>query len=314
MIGEASLLAEDVSYFYPSCEAEFDGANGVVVYRTDTSTGSLIMTDRAGTARLIDDHGPFDDVSLDFSPDGKRAATTVVNRATQLGDIWIYDLARGIRDRFTSEPGLALGPLWSPDGRSIVYSTIAGAPPHLVRRALTGSSPEDLMPPGSFQFAGSFSADGSTLFLRQFFWMKAELFRLDMQRRNVEPLHINGRDPQVSPDGRWLAFSSDTEGGSEVYLQSLIDKNIPRIRISTQGGQNPRWSRSPGELFYLSQQKIVSKATPRVSDAWSDSTVTNLFEAPPNTLRFAVSPDGQSFLFIGGKPGMTDTFFHVILG
>jgi serine/threonine protein kinase len=315
MAGEATLIADDVAYWYPSCEAEFDGANGVIVYRTDTSTGSLVMTDRTGKARLIDDRGPFDDISLTFSPDGKRAAATVINRATGLGDIWIYDLARGVRDRFTNEPGLAFGPVWSPDGRSIVYSTVAGAvPPHLIRRSLTGSVPEELMRPGSFQFAGSFSADGYTLFFRQFFWMKAEVFRLDMRTRKAEPLHINGRDPQTSPDGRWLAFSWDTAGVSEVYLQSLIDNDLPRQRISTHGGQNPHWRRDSGELFYLSSQNAVMSVVPRVSGDWSDTTDTELFRAPADTLRFASSPDGQSFLFIEGKPGATDSLFHVILG
>ncbi|MEA2162732.1 MAG: eukaryotic-like serine/threonine-protein kinase [Thermoanaerobaculia bacterium] len=315
MTGEASLIADDVAYWYPSCEAEFDGANGVIVYRTDTSTGSLVMTDRTGKARLIDNRGPFDDISLTFSPDGKRAAATVINRGTGLGDIWIYDLARGVRDRFTNEPGLAFGPVWSPDGKSIVYSTISGAePPHLVRRALTGSVPDELMRPGSFQFAGSFSADGSTLFFRHFFWMKAEVFRLDMRTRKAEPLHVNGRDPQASPDGRWLALTWDTAGVSEVYLQSLIDKDLPRQRISTHGGQNPHWRRDSGELFYLSPQNAVMSVVPRVSGDWSDTTDTELFRAPADTLRFASSPDGQSFLFVEGSHPAADSLFHLILG
>jgi Tol biopolymer transport system component len=312
--GEASLVADDVAYWYPSCEAEFDGANGVIVYRTDTSTGSLVISDRTGKTKLIDDHGPFDDVGLNFSPDGKRAAATVVNRGTGLGDIWIYDLARGVRDRFTNEAGLSFGPVWSPDGRSIVYSTVAGAPPHLVRRALTSSVSEDLMRPGSFQFAGSFSADGSTFFFRQHFWMKAELFRMDMRTRNVEPLHIKGRDPEASPDGRWLAFSADTAGGIEIYLQSLIDKDMPRQRISTRGGQNPSWRRDSGELFYLSPQNVVMSVIPRVAGDWTNAAETELFHAPAGTLRFAASPDGQSFLFIEGSHGAADAVFHVILG
>jgi len=312
--GEASLIAEDVAYWYPSSEAEFDGANGVIVYRSDTSTGSLVMSDRTGKTRLIDDHGPFDDISLNFSPDGRRAAATVINRGTGLGDIWIYDLARGVRDRFTNEPGLAFGPLWSPDGRSIVYSTVAGTPPHLVHRALTGSITEDLMPPGSFQFAGSFSADGSTFFFRQYYWMKAELFRMDMRTRNVEPLHIKGRDPEASPDGRWLAFSADAAGGIEIYLQSLIDKDMPRQRVSTHGGKNPRWRRDSGELFYLSPQNVVMSVIPRVAGDWTNAAETELFHAPADTLRFAASPDGQSFLFIEGAHGAADSVFHVILG
>jgi serine/threonine-protein kinase len=314
--GEPSLIADDVSYFYPSGEAEFDGANGVIVYRTDTSTGSLIVADRKGATRLIDDRGPFDPLSLSYSPDGKRAAATVVNRATELGDIWIYDLARRVRDRFTNQQGLALAPVWSPDGRSIVYASIAGTPPNLTRRALTGSAPEALMQPGTFQFPGSFSPDGTTLYFRQYPWATPEVFRLDMRTRRAEPVVVNfpGRYPQASPDGRWLAFSSEATGANEVYLQSLTDKEMSRVRISTHGGENPQWRRDGGELFYRSPRNAVMSVVPRAAGDWSDTIETELFHAPADALRFAASPDGQSFLFIQGSPGAADSLFHVILG
>ncbi len=314
MTGEPSLIADDVSYFHPSAAAEFDGANGVIVYRTDTSTGSLLMTGRTGKARLIDDHGPFDAASLSFSTDGKRAATTAINRATQIGDIWIYDLARGTKDRFTDQGSPTLDPVWSPDGKSIVYSSLDGTGPHLVRRSLTGSAPERLMQQDTFQYAGSFSPDGATLYFRQFPWAIAEIHRLDMGTRESEPVLRNflGRDPMVSLDGRWLAFTSDATGATEVYLQNLIDKESLRLRVSTHGGQNPQWAH--GELFYLSPQNVVMSVVPPVTGDWSNPAIKDLFSAPADTLRFAVSPDGQSFLFIAGKPGAGDSFFHVILG
>jgi hypothetical protein len=122
-----------------------------------------------------------------------------------------------------------------------------------------------------------------------------------------------GRDPMVSPDGRWLAFSSDATGATEVYLPDLSDKAIPRLRVSTHGGQNPQWPHN-GELFYLSSQNVVMRDVPRVAGDWSDATSTELFHAPAGTTRFAASPDGQSFLFVTGKEGAEDSLFHVILG
>jgi len=74
------------------------------------------------------------------------------------------------------------------------------------------------------------------------------------------------------------------------------------------GGQNPRWRRDSGELFYLSPQNAVMSVVPRGN--WNDTTNTELFRAPADTLRFAASPDGQSFLFIEGKPGAADSLFH----
>jgi Tol biopolymer transport system component len=277
------------------------------------------MTDRKGTLRIIDEHGPFDELSLSYSADGKRAAVTVLNRATGLGDIWIYDLARGVRDRVTNEPGLAITPIWSRDGRSIVYSqAAAGSLPRLVRRGITASTSEDLMPPGTFQFAGSFSPDGSTLFFtRSFPQTKDDIFRLDMRSRKAEPV-LNSSfyesDPQASPDGKWLAFSSDATGVSEVYLQSLTDAGAPRVRVSTEGGDTPRWRADGKELFYISSQKMMMSAVPRVPGEWSETTNTALFRQPANALRFDASPDGQSFLFVEGSSGAEDSFFHVITG
>ncbi|MEA2162733.1 MAG: eukaryotic-like serine/threonine-protein kinase [Thermoanaerobaculia bacterium] len=318
LLGDPALIANDVEYFYASGRAIFDAANGVIVYRTDTSTGRLVEADRKGVTRLIDDHGPFQYLSLSYSNDGKQAAVTVLNRATGLGDIWIYDLSRAVRERLTNDSGLAAMPVWSPDGRSIVYSLAAGALPHLFRRDLTASASEELLPPGTFQFPGSFSPDGKTLFFDQILpQTRSDILRLDMQTRKAEPVVSSPffeNDPQVSPDDKWLAFVSNSTGSSEVYLQSLSAGEMHRVRISTNGGSSPRWRRDTQELFYLSRENAIMSVTPKTTGQWDDTKITELFHQPPDALRFASSPDGQSFLFIVGKPGATDSLFHVILG
>jgi len=319
LTGEPSLIAGDVSYFYPSGRADFDAANGVVVYRTDTSTGRLVRTDRAGKRQIIDDRTLFDDLSLSISTDGRQAAVTVLDRGTGLGDVWIYDLARGGRDRFTNEPGLALTPVWTKDGRAIVYSAAAaGALPHLMRRGLTSSTPEPLTPPGRFQFAGSFSPDGSTLyFMREDPKTQSDIFSLDMRTLKETPVLATAAyeaDPQLSPDGTWLAFSSNASGTFEVYLQSLARADQPRVRISTNGGGHPRWRRDGGELFYMTDQNGVMSVVPQSAGEWGNAKITELLRAPADTLRYDVAPDGQSFLFIEGSHGAADSLFHVILG
>jgi len=319
LTGEPSLVADDVSYFYPSGRADFDAANGVVIYRTDTSTGRLVRTDRSGKRQIIDDRTLFDDLSLSISADGNQAGVTVLDRGTGLGDIWIYDLVRGGRDRFTNEPGLALMPIWTKDGRAIVYSAAAaGALPHLMRRGLTSSASEPLTQPGRFQFAGSFSPDGSTLYFgREDPKTRSDLFSLDMRTLKetaVLASSASERDPQLSADGKWLAFSSNASGTFEVYLQSLERADQPRVRISTNGGENPRWRRDSGELFYMSGQIAIMSVVPQSADEWGNAKTTELFRAPADTLRFDVAPDGQSFLFVEGSHGADDSLFHVILG
>jgi len=319
LTGEPALIADNVSYFYPSGRADFDAANGVIVYRTDTRTGRLVRTDRAGKRQIIDDQSLFDDLSLSISGDGKRAAVTVLARGTGLGDIWIYDLERGGRDRFSSEPGLAITPVWTPDGKAIVYSAAAaGTLPHVVRRDFTSSSLESLTPPGTFQFAGSFSPDGSVLyFTREDPHTRNDVLRLDLRTRKVEPLLNSASyesDPQASPDGKWLAFTLNASGVDEVYLQSLVRGDLPRVRISTNGGESPRWRRDGGELFYVSAQNGIMSVVPQSAGEWGNAKISELFRAPADTLRFAAAPDGQSFLFVEGSHGTADSLFHVIIG
>jgi Tol biopolymer transport system component len=313
--GEPSLIAGDVSYFYLSARAQFTAANGVVVYRTETSSGRLLLADRKGVTREIDHGDPFYDVSM--SPDGKRAAVTLTTRATGMGDIWIYDLARGLKDRFTTEPGFELQPVWAPDARSIVYSDAPGGSlPHLMQRTLGSGAPQDLLPRGAFQFADSFSSDGSALYFHSLGdRTKNDILRLDMRTKAVTPVVATGfneYDGRISPDGRWLSFVSDGSGNDEVYLVNLTTPNGERIRVSRDGGTNPRWRGDGHELFYLSGQGVVMNVVPGAD--WNDAKATELFHAPQNAPGFAVTPDGQSFLLLETTHGAADAFFHVILG
>lgn len=314
--GEPSLIADDVSYFYLSARAQLSAAGGVVVYRTDTSTGRLLLADRKGTTRTIEEGGPYYDVSL--SPDGKRAAVTVLTRSTGMGDLWIYDLARGVKDRFTTEPGFELHAVWAPDAASIVYSDAPGGSlPHLVRRSLASNSQHDILPRGPFQFAGSFTRDGTALYFQALNdRTKENILRLDTQSGKTTPIAdsvFHEFDPQVSADGHWLTFVSDMSGQAEVYLLDLARPDAERIRISRNGGENPRWRADGRELFYLAGQSVMS-VLPGAAGDWNDVRATELFRASRDTGAFAVTPDGQSFLLLESSSGAFDSFFQIAAG
>src|SRR5438105_2480844 len=83
---------------------------------------------------------------------------------------------------------------------------------------------------------------------------------------------------------------------------------------STSGGNSPRWRRDSQELFYRSAQNAIVSVVPRLPGEWSDTNSAELFHTPPNTTRYAVSPDGHSFLFIEGTQGAADSLFHAVLG
>lgn len=317
VIGDPVALASDVSYFYPTGRADFDSAAGTLVYRTDTSIGRLAVVNRGGIETLvIDDKNVFYDFGL--SHDGGKAAVSVVNRDTGLADIWIYDLARGTRERFASEPWHEVTPVWSPDGSFIVYSEAAGGTfPHIVRRGFTDSKATDVSPRGPFQFAASFTPDGQTLFyVREDAQTQGDIFSLDMKTRRSSPVLSSKAfedSPVVSPDGKWLAYASDSTGDGEVYLMSLGGGDARPIRISTNGGGSPRWRRDGREIIYRSTEGSIISAVPGPSGRWDDATTHELFRVP-DLRHFAVLPDGQSFLLQRGSPGPSDSIYHVVLG
>jgi serine/threonine protein kinase len=318
-IGEPSAVANDIDYFYMTARADFDASrNGVLVYRTDTSTGHLVQRDRKGAElRRIDGPDLFWDHAL--SPDGRKAAVTVETRSTGLMDIWIYDLARGVRDRFTSDAAIEVCPVWSPDGRSIVYAQGEGGQfPHLVRRPIDGATSEQLIAPGPFQFSPAFSPDGATLFYQRddATSTEVEIARMSMTTRvSVPAVHSGFHDaePAVSPDGRWLAFTSNASGTNEIYVQSL-EGGSPRIRLSTGGGRLPRWRRDSKELFYVSPARAVTSVLPGADGRWDDATVTELFRVPATIRGFDAAPDGASFLISDWIPGAEDNLFHIVTG
>jgi Tol biopolymer transport system component len=314
---DPETVAAGVLYFYSTARAEFDtSASGVVVYRTDTSTSRLVTMDRAGSeTKILDETDIVFDQAI--SPDGKMAAVTLVAPGTGLMDIWIYDLVRGVRDRFTSDPGVEVSPSWSPDGRSIVFSQgEGGAFPHLVLRGLGGSETEDLTPRDAFQSASVFSPDGTMIYFSRDTGLGSDVYRLPLATKKAEVVissSYSESQPQPSPDGKWLAFTSNVTGPNEVYIQSLLDRSV-RIRISDNDGRLARWRRDGNELFYISASNHVMSVVPGADGRWDSATPTELFQIPRQLREFDAFPDGQSFLISTRTQGAADTLFHVVIG
>ena len=319
IVGDPSVIADDVSYSLFSVRAQFTAANGVVVYRTATSTGRLTLVDRRNAVtHVVDDRHLFWDVAL--STDGNRATVAIISRATEMTDIWIYDLARETKDRFTSERGMEQVALWTPDGHSIIYSNgQGGSLPYLVRRDLASGTVKDFPPRAPFLVARSITRDGATLFYSHRLAHNDDILKLDMKTMistAVVATKFNEFDPQVSPDGRWLAFVSDISGTLQVYVLNLTAGNVERVRISQDGGSYPRWRGDGEELFYVSNAGAITSVVPTEPGDWSSARATELFRLSKGTtyIDFAVMPDGQSFLIMECTPGEFDTAFTVVLG
>jgi len=258
----------------------------------------------------IGEPGRYSQISL--SPDDKRLAVEIPD-ATGRFDIWILDVTRGLASRLTSDPGNERDVVWSPDSQELVYSSDATGDQNLLRKRLLESGP-----PGSLPFesgttaseadvAESWSRDGNTL-VYVTLGEERTIWTLDMSGRARPEALMKGRfmvdEPQLSPDGRWLAYISTESGRYEVYLEPFKRRG-QRVRVSTDGGGQPRWRSDANELFYLSRDGDVMAVSVREGSTGPQIGAPAML-LPPGQLRtimqggdyddYAVASDGQRFV------------------
>jgi hypothetical protein len=309
-----SVVAERVNFFFPTAGAGFDVArNGTVGHTTNTVVERLSFYDRSGRQRpFLEEHGAY--TSIDVSPDGRKAAIPVRAQATGLTDIWIYDLVRGVGDRLTSDVGMEVYPVWTPDGRALVYAKATDSPPRLAKRSLSAPTSQWINAPGVFQVPGSIASDGTLYYASNEPKTRHDIFRANLDGSRAEKIlgtEFNEMVPTISGDGRLLAFISDASRRQEVYVLDLATSE--RTRISNAGGYLVRWSPA-GELFYVTMDNRVVSAKPRVAGRWDDVVTTELFRATADIGAFDVMPDGQSFLISQWTAGPADAHIHVVTG
>ena len=273
---------------------------------------SLVWVDREGVAQpLSAPKRPY--LAPRLSPDGKRIAFFTMGSKQ---DIWVYDMARDTLTRLTVE-GINSWPSWTPDGRRITFSSRrSGHRANLFWQPADASGPaERLALSDDRQEAPSWSPDGKTLVFisQEDIWVLSS----DGDRTPWPFLEtpFSERHPAFSPDGRWLAYSSDVTGRPEVYVQAYPGPG-GRHHISTDGGQSPAWAPSGRELFYRNADKMMAV------DIETDPTFVAgrphmLFEDPYANAwpgrGYDVTPDGHRFLMVPPVEPEPANWTHVIV-
>ncbi len=264
----------------------------------------LVLYDRTGNIiGTVGERAMFSDPNI--SPDGSKVAVGIYDNQTRVYDIWIYDIQRGIRTRFTFDPVHEQSPLWTNDGRSIVYSKSKEGVEALVMKSSTGAGVEEILTQSNrLMIPNSWSPDGKYL---AYFTVGDPRTGFDSWILPIE----NGKDPYpflqtqfneggpvFSPDGKWIAYASNESGRSEVYVRPFPEPG-GKWQISTDGGSRPRWMNDGREIIYITDNGTIMSAEISIRESAIDvGTVRPLFETRASMIRstYDVTPDGQLFV------------------
>jgi len=285
---------------------------GTLVMRAadaDVSGGAeerrLVWVDRAGRQTLVDSAWTFRltrylwQSGLAISPDGRRVA---IGLNTERGDdIWIKELPSGPATRVTSDTAPEYRPKWFRDGRSIAFVSLGPRPGIYAARADGSGEPERLVPsaPGSFALTASdasvVTVGGSVNSADQNMLGSARIGS-DSGMRYLLP-EVDVRVAAPSPDGRWLAYVSRENGERQIFIRPYPALEEGRRQVSSDGGNDPVWSRDGRELYYVNANEDMMVV--RVSDGVPAQPVA-LFRVPPGALPdytdprpWDVAPDGR---------------------
>ena len=254
------------------------------------------------------------------SPDGSRVAVSVSESGTR--DVWIYDLARETPTRLTFDPALDGSPVWTVDGRRVVFvSTRDGGEGNLFWRAADGTGEvERLTTSPNYQSTNAFSPNGEWLVFAELnpetSW---DLRVLSMEgERTSEPLlqtQFQEDHPAISPNGRWMAYNSDESGRYEIYVRPFPNVEDGKWQISRDGGVSPVWGPAGQELFYRSlngeaMMRVRIQAEPTFSRRTPEVLFTGRYLRGAN---YDISQDGQRFLMLKPAAQTEHTYAQFIV-
>jgi len=301
----AKQVMNDLTTWHMDASAS---ANGLLVFGNgSTGDWQLLWMDSASKQLSVLADKFTDLQSAIISPQGDRIALQI---DTGQNDIWVLDLARGVRTRFTFGPVANQYPVWSPDGKWIAYDSLRGDRFQIYRKRSDGSGAEELLWAGDKDQSSpdSWSRDGNNIIFSRHLsttpfpvrrsTADSEIWSLPLQGdRKPRLLVRGGADGILSPDGRWLAYLSIESGSPQVYVVG-VGNNQGKWQVSANGGDQPHWSQDGKELYYQNfSYDILAIPVHEVGSALefgSPRTVVNHWSAP--VVIYDVAPGGKKIL------------------
>ena len=284
----------------------FSGSTDAVIiaYGGFRAATRLVTLDRQGrTLEMPDISGEIRTVAL--SPDQTRVALEKRNPVANTMDIWIADLADGIPQRLAAgSPGIGT-PLWSPlDGEHVLFTDWSGR--YSIKNVKNDEVQYIEIEGSTGGWLADWSSDGEhVIFQDNDLKTLSDIMVFSLADGGRPAVYLNSRDsewePNLSPDGRWLAYSSDESSDFEVYVQAFPEGGGKK-RISGSGGRQPRWRRDGKELYYISGDGMFVGATLTAGASGIEvADLQPLFKAPRllrvNRPQYAVLDNGARFIF-----------------
>jgi serine/threonine protein kinase/Tol biopolymer transport system component len=306
---DAVPIADQVDSQSSRAQYQFSiSQNGVLAYTSGRDGGGALLTwfDRSGKVTgMLGAPNAFSWGAI--SPDGKTVAVQRVDQG--LRDIWLHDLARGTASRLTFGPASNGYPVWSPDGRYVAFFSQRDGIGRPFQRAASGTGHDEVLSkpvgePPTPTVVEDWSRDGRYLTLRTVDpKTKSDIWVLPLnpdKPGDWKPFpylqtEFDERFGRLSPDGRWLAYTSDESKRNEVYVRSFPTSGA-KWPVSTNGGERSVWSRDGKELYFLSPDGAMMAAEVKSGSKFETGVPKSLFK-----VRFArgidswfdVSTDGR---------------------
>jgi Tol biopolymer transport system component len=269
-----------------------------------------VWVDRKGNAEALKlPHRPY--LHPRISPDMRQLAVEIEGPNH---NFYIYDFARDVLSQMTTD-GVSHWPVWSPDGAQLVYRSGTMGAFKMWQIPADRSRPAAQLPgTGTSQSAESWSPDGHALAYTAITpeagsHIMVESLEGDHESRPFADIKAAAGSPKFSPDGRWLAYCSNESKKPQVYVQAFPGPG-PKIQVSSDGGTDPVWKRTGGELYFRNGDKMMAVAvstTPTFTAGhpqtlweghYSHGMSTSCGPPGATSSNYDASADGRRFLMI----------------
>jgi Tol biopolymer transport system component len=303
LVGEPFLVAEQVKTYLmvPQISA---AESGTLAFQSgEAQKPQLVWFDRSGKQLgTVGEPAIYSNPSL--SADDKRLAVGILDPKTRMRDIWLFDLARGAKSRFTFDPADDINSVWSKDGGRIFFTSDRKGHRDIFQKKVNAAEDDELIYASpEVKNVEDLSPDGRLLIYNN---NSGDLWLLPLEgERNPKPFlktQFSERMAVISPDGRWVAYCSNESGRDEIYVATFPQLS-GKWQASVDGGIEPQWRGDGKELFFTDDtRKLMAVEVKPGSGAFEAEAPKLLFETqlfnPPNRNRYVVTGDGQRFLVI----------------